>query len=138
MGRLGQNRKWLEKILAFACIGEAATGLLLIIYPPIVVRLLCGLEVSGSGVLLSRIFGISLIAISVACWNRNSPQSFLGLLTYTGFSAVYMTMFGLAGNAGILLWPAVLLHVIVTVLLGRAWLPPRASAFSEKLPEPDG
>ncbi len=112
----------MKKVLAFAAVGEAATGLLLIIYPPIVIRLLCGLEVSGSGVILSRIFGISLIAISVACWpTRDSAQPFLGMLTYTGLSAVYMTMFGLAGSAGILLWPAVFLHAILTVLLGGAW-----------------
>ncbi len=119
----------MKKVLAFAAVGEAATGLLLIIYPPIVIRLLCGLEVSGSGIILSRIFGISLVAISVACWPAGgSSQPLLGMLTYTALATVYMTVFGLRGDVGILLWPAVLLHAVLTVLLGGAWFKQRKSA----------
>lgn len=113
----------MKKVLAFASVGEAATGLLLIVYPPLVVRLLSGLEVSGSGVILSRMFGISLVAISVACWpTEGSAQSLLGMLIYTALATVYMILFGLGGNVGILLWPAVLLHAVLTLLLGKAWL----------------
>jgi hypothetical protein len=118
----------MKKVLALAAVGEGATGLILIAYPPVVVRLLCGLEVSGSGVILSRIFGISLVAISVACWPAGgSAQPLLGMLTYTALATVYMTVFGLGGSVGILLWPAVLLHVVLTVLLGGAWLKQRRS-----------
>ena len=113
----------MKKVLAFAAVGEAATGLTLIAYPPIVVRLLCGLEVSGSGVILSRIFGISLVAVSVACWPvEGSTQPLFGMLTYTALATIYMIIFGLGGSVGILLWPAVLLHAVLTVLLGGAWL----------------
>ncbi len=117
-----------KKILAFASLGEAATGLLLIVYPPIVVRLLTGLEVSGSGVILSRMFGISLVALGVACWPAEGcALPLLGMLIYTALAAVYLTVFGLGGNVGILLWPAVLLHAVLTVLLGSAWLKQRRS-----------
>jgi hypothetical protein len=115
-----------KKVLEFAAVGEGATGLMLIVYPPIVVRLLCGLEVSGSGVILSRIFGISLVAISVACWpTERSAQPLLGMLTYTALATVYMIVFGLGGSVGVLLWPAALLHVVLTVLLGGAWFKQR-------------
>jgi hypothetical protein len=118
----------MKKVLAFAAVGEAATGLILIAYPPIVVRLLCGLEVSGSGVILSRIFGISLVAIGVACWPAEGPaQPLLGMLTYTALATVYMIVFGLGGSVGILLCPAVLLHAVLTVLLGGAWVKERKS-----------
>ncbi len=91
----------MKKVLALAAVGEAATGLILIAYPPIVVRLLCGLEVSGSGVILSRIFGISLVAIGVACWPaEGSAQPLFGMLTYTALATVYMVVFGLGGSAG--------------------------------------
>ena len=116
----------MKRALAFASVGEAATGLLLIVYPPLVVRLLTGMEVSGSGVILSRIFGICLIALSVASWPAaGSAQPLLGMLTYTALATVYMIAFGLGGNVGILLWPAVLLHLVLTVLLGGAWLKQR-------------
>ncbi len=118
----------MKKVLAFAAVGEAATGLLLIVYPPLVVRLLSGLEVSGSGIILSRIFGISLVAISVACWPaEGSAQPLLGMLTYTALATVYMIVFGLGGSVGVLLWPAVLFHAVLTVLLGGAWLKKRKS-----------
>jgi hypothetical protein len=39
----------MRKILALAALGEAATGLILVVYPPIVVRLLFGAEIAGAG-----------------------------------------------------------------------------------------
>jgi hypothetical protein len=127
----------MRKVLALAAVGEAATGLMLIAYPPLVVRLLCGLEVSGSGIILSRIFGISLISLGLACWPANgSSQPLLGMLTYTALATVYLVVFGLGGSAGILLWPAVVLHAVLTVLLGGAWVkqrktPARVGAYSK-------
>ena len=50
-------------LLAVAAVGEAATGLALLVYPPIVVRLLFGAEIAGAGVVMSRIAGISLLAL---------------------------------------------------------------------------
>jgi hypothetical protein len=118
-----------KNLLALAAVGEAATGLILLVYPPLVVRLLCGLEVSGSGVILSRIFGISLVALGVACWPaKSSAQPLLGMLTYTALATVYMIVFGLGGSVGILLWPAVLLHAVLTVLLGGTWVQQRKSS----------
>jgi hypothetical protein len=112
-----------KKVLAFAAVAEAATGLMLMVYPPIVVRLLCGAEISGSGVIVSRIFGISLIGLGVACWPaQGSAQPLYGMLTYTALATVYMIVLGLGGSVGILLWPAVLLHAVLTALLGGAWL----------------
>ena len=36
---------------------------------------------------------------------------------------IYLGYFGLAGQlVGILLWPAVALHVLLSILLGRVWL----------------
>jgi hypothetical protein len=43
------------------------------------------------------------------------------MLTYSGAVALYLAYVGIAGSlAGILLWPAVVLHVILTALLVRA------------------
>jgi hypothetical protein len=118
----------MKKVLALAAAGEAVTGLMLIVYPPIVVRLLCGVEINGSGVIVSRIFGISLVAISVACWPAEGcAQPLCGMLTYTALATLYLIALGIRGDVGILLWPAVVVHAILTLLLGGAYFKQRKS-----------
>jgi hypothetical protein len=58
----------MKNLLALAAAGEAATGLVLLVYPSIVVRLLFAAEIEGAGVVMSRVAGISLIALGTACW----------------------------------------------------------------------
>ncbi len=108
----------MKKMLALAAAGEAATGLVLLVYPPIVVRLLFGADIAGAGIVMSRIAGITLIALGVACW---PGPPLVGMLTYSAVVALYLAYVGFAGGlTGILLWPAVVLHVILTALLTRA------------------
>jgi len=119
----------MNNILRFASLSEAATGLLLIVDPQLVVRLLFGMELGGSGGILGRMLGITLVAIGVAGWPaRSSAQAILGWLLYAVLAAVYMIMVGLGGNAGILLWPAVLLHALLAILLIWAWRKERRPA----------
>ena len=108
----------MRRLLAVAGAGEALTGLALLIHPALVVRLLFGAEISGAGTLMSRIAGITLIALGVACW-PGPPR--VGMLTYGAAVTLYLAYAGFAGDStGILLWPAVVLHVILTGLLARA------------------
>ena len=45
------------------------------------------------------------------------------MLLYCTFVTLYLAYLGFAGGlAGVLLWPAVALHVVLSILLGRAWL----------------
>jgi hypothetical protein len=105
-------------LLAVVAAGEAFTGLILVIYPSLVVRLLFGAEISGAGTLMSRIAGIALIALGLACW-PGPPR--VGMLTYGAVVTLYLAYVGVAGGAsGMLLWPAVVLHAILTALLTRA------------------
>jgi hypothetical protein len=92
----------------------------------IVVRLLSSAETSGDGVVVSRINGIRLIGISVTCWPaRASTQAFYGMLTYNTLAPLYMRAIGMAGYVGILLWPDVLVHAFLIVLLEGTWLKQR-------------
>jgi hypothetical protein len=95
----------------------------LLIYPSIVVRLLFAAEIGGPGVLMSRIAGISLIALGIACWPvRVAARALSGMLTYSLLAMLYLIYLGLGGQwAGILLWPAVAVHAVLTILLARAW-----------------
>jgi hypothetical protein len=107
----------IRRVLAVVGAGEALTGLALVIYPSLVVRLLFGAEISGAGTPMSRIAGIALIALGVACW-PGPPRA--GMLTYGAAVTLYLAYVGFAGGlTGMLLWPAVVLHVIVTAFLAR-------------------
>jgi len=115
----GQNgRDTMNRVLIFAAVGEAATGLALLLVPSLVGQLLLGTEVTGIAVTVARVAGIALIGLGLACW---PGKALIGMLTYSAAVTVYLAYVGFAGgSAGILLWPAVVLHVILTVLLTRA------------------
>lgn len=108
----------MKRALTFAAVGEASTGLALLIVPGLVGRLLLGEELTGIAIPVARVAGIALIALGVACW-PGTPL--VGMLTYGAGVALYLSYVGLAGGmSGILLWPAVILHAILTALLIRA------------------
>jgi hypothetical protein len=116
-----------SKILAFAAAVEVGTGLVLVIDPAIVVAYLLGAEVSGVGTLLGRCFGIALLALGLACWpsrqrtDSGSP-AFRAMLIYNVLIALYLAYLGTVGHfAGLLLWPAVALHIVVALLMVRTW-----------------
>jgi hypothetical protein len=116
-----------KKALVFAAVAEAATGLALLIVPSLVGRLLLGEELTGIAIPVARVAGIALIGLGVACW-PGPPQ--LGMLIYGAAVALYLAYLGLAGGlGGTLLWPAVVLHAIVTALLARAMTSDKATTM---------
>ncbi len=105
----------MKHILLIAAIAEAATGIAFLIIPSLVGHWLLGADLAGVAVALARAFGIALIALALACW-PGSPL--LAMLTYSVGITSYLTYAGLEGCLnGVLLWPAVGLHVVLTVLL---------------------
>ncbi len=112
----------MKKLLALAAVSEATVGLVLLVNPPIVVRLLFGAEITGAGIVLSRIAGINLIALGIACWPSDKPQRALyGMLSYSTLAMLYLAYVGFNGVVGILLWPAVAVHAGLSILLIRGW-----------------
>lgn len=112
-----------RRILAFAAVAEAATGVAAMIAPALVVTLLLEVEVSGVGAVLGRCFGVALLALGVACWQggevagAGSP-AFRAMLVYNVLIALYLAYLGTVGGmGGLLLWPAVVLHAVVALLL---------------------
>jgi len=107
----------MKRVLVFAAVGEAATGLALLIVPSLVGHLLFGVELTGIAMTVARVAGIALIALGVACW-PGTPL--IGMLTYSAAVTLYLAYLGFAGEwSGILLWPSTILHSIVTKLLMR-------------------
>jgi hypothetical protein len=110
----------MKKALIFAAVGEAATGLALLIGPSLVGRLLLGEVLTGVAIPVARVAGIALIGLGIACY-PGLPLA--GMLSYCTFVTLYLAYLGFAGGlTGVLLWHAVALHVVLTILLGRAWL----------------
>ncbi len=107
----------MRKVLALAAAGEITTGLALLIVPSLVGQLLLGEALAGVAIPVARVAGIALIGLGIACW-PGTPL--LGMLTYSSAVALYLAYLGLTGvSSGILLWPAVVVHLALTVLLIR-------------------
>ena len=111
----------MKRVLILASVCEAATGAGLLIVPTLVGRLLLGAEFSGVSLVIARVTGIALIALGTACWpGRLNP--FRGMLIYNALMTGYLIW--LAGQReflGLLLWPVVVLHLLMTILLVVAW-----------------
>jgi hypothetical protein len=117
----------MKKVLILAAVGEATAGLALLLVPSFVGRLLFSEELTGVTIPVARVTGIALIALGVACW-PGSPL--VGMLIYSAFVALYLAYVGFSGGlTGILLWPVVVLHFILTALL--AW----ASTRNDRHPD---
>ena len=108
----------MKKVLVLAAVGETLFGAALLLAPALVGQLLFGVALSGITATMARVTGITLIALGVACW-PGTPL--LGMLAYSVAVTLYLAYLGLTGGmTGILLWPAVALHVILTAFLIRA------------------
>lgn len=117
----------MNKPMAFAAIAEAATGVALMVVPSLVGRLLFGAELAGVAIPVARVLGIALIALGIACWPGRT--ALCGMLTYSALATGYLAWLGIRGEwVGPLLWPAVLLHAVMTILLARVWLGRRMAA----------
>jgi hypothetical protein len=108
----------MKRVLILTSVTEVATGVALLIVPSLVGRLLFGEELTGVAIPVARVTGIALIALGIACW---PGPPLVGMLTYSAAVALYLAYVGfVGGSAGILLWPVVVLHAILTALLARA------------------
>jgi hypothetical protein len=127
-----------RRVLAFAAVFEVGTGLALMIDPAIVVTLLLGVEVSGTGTLLGRCFGIALLALGLACWpgrprSESGSPAFRAMLAYNVLIALYLAYLGTVVHlGGLLLWPGAALHAAVGLLLLLPWADERLSKTTNK------
>jgi hypothetical protein len=109
----------MKQPLIFAAVAEVATGVALVLAPSLVGQLLLGSELVGIAVTVARVAGLALIGLGIACW---PGPPIAGMLAYSAAVAVYLAYLGFAGDtAGVLLWPAVGLHVVLSLLLARSW-----------------
>ncbi len=102
-----------------AAAEAAATGLILLISPLLFGRLILGGELSEPGQALGRLTGIVLLGFALACWPDASARPVTrAMLIYNILVTIYLCDLGIVGkSAGVLLWPAVALHLLLTAML---------------------
>jgi hypothetical protein len=129
-----------QRVLAFACVVEAATGLGLVVAPALAARLLLGSELEGIAALVGQVAGITVIALAIACWPQaGNTRAYAGMLTYGTLIALLLAEAGSTGAAsGTLLWPAVIYHVVMSALLAMAWAGNRRRSTAQAWAEHSG
>ena len=112
----------MKKVLTLAAVAEEATGVALLVAPSLVGRLLLGAELAGVSIPVARVTGIALIALGVELLAPlrvgRLSQALVGMLTYSLLVTLYLLYLGVRGEwVGPLLWPAVAVHAVLTMLL---------------------
>jgi hypothetical protein len=113
----------MKKLLTLTAIIEAATGAGLLAAPAVLARLLLGGTLDTPAALtVARVGGTALLAISVACWlsrengRENGRALVAAMLLYNVVVAGLLVHSALAlALSGLGLWPAVILHAVMTV-----------------------
>src|SRR5208337_3625666 len=124
---LGKGANAVRWIVVVAAVEPAATSLLLILSPSLFGWLILGAQLSEAGQALGRLAGIALLAFGLACWPapaaaNQATSAVRALLIYNLLATIYLFYLGLGGKlVGILLWPAVALHAILTILVVRVY-----------------
>ena len=114
----------LKELFLVTAVVEIATGLALLGLPAVVLASLLGIQAAVEETLVvSRIAGAALLAIGVtsalARDDAHTPAQrgvLVGILTYDVLVALLLVYGGLAVQmAGPALWPAVVLHTLLTI-----------------------
>jgi hypothetical protein len=113
----------MNRLLSFAAVAEALTGVALMAVPSIVGRLLLGTDLSGVTVPVARVAGMALVGLGVACYpGEAASRGLSGMLAYSLLATLYLVYLGLDGEwVGSLLWIAATIHAALTVLLAASW-----------------
>lgn len=103
---------------------EAATGLVLVTAPSLLVELLLGAAPgTAAGVTASRVAGAAILALGVACWLARENAAggaarglIVAMLLYNAaVVAILVLAWANQGMSGIALWPVVLAHAALAV-----------------------
>jgi hypothetical protein len=113
-------------LLSVAAAIEAAIGLALIIFPQAISSLLLGADLAGTGIAVGRVAGIALLSLGLACWmsrkDANKTAALAAMLTYNLLVAAYLMYLGFGGElVGVLLWPVIALHAVLSLLFADVW-----------------
>src|SRR4029453_2492866 len=113
-----------KKLLIVTALAETATGLMLLVSPPLVVGFLLGASLEAPAALVvARMAGAALLSLGCACWlarhdgpNRAVSGTGGAMLLYNSVAVGVLANAGTGGGlVGVLTWPAVALHAALAV-----------------------
>ena len=107
----------MKNLLIAGALGEAAFGVFVFFAPGLALSLLFGSEQVAAAVIVTRVAGIALLGLGIACYPAGPRQPLYGLVMYSLLVMVYLIAVGIGGSAGVLLWPAVAAHALLSALL---------------------
>lgn len=108
-----------------AAIVEIATGIALILSPGSAGQLLLDTQISSTAFVFARLAGIGLFSLGLACWpaKEASGAGQRGILVYNLLAFAFLFVVGGTSDpVGIILWPAVALHGVLSAFLVYDWL----------------
>jgi hypothetical protein len=112
-----------KTLVTVSAVIETVTGLVLIINPALVARVLLDADLSGSGVAVGRLCGIGLLSLGLAGWPSGESvpaQALRALFAYNVLAAFYLGYLRVGGGfVSYLLWPACILHAVLALLMAR-------------------
>jgi hypothetical protein len=117
----------MKRPLAWAAALEVAVGLSLVIVPSLLPRLLFGEGIVGAAAAMGRMAGLGLFSLGIACWpprdERNGrAAAYRALIAYNVLVTLLLVVLGIGRRwVGLLLWPSVVLHIVLAVLLIAGW-----------------
>ena len=114
----------MKNLLTLTAFIEAGTGLVLVAFPSQLATLLLGSSLDAPVALtVARVAGVALLALGVACWlarldgQSRAAKGLVGaMVLHNSAIAALLVYAGIGlGLSSIGLWPAVLLHTVMTV-----------------------
>jgi hypothetical protein len=114
----------MKNLLSVTAVIEGGTGLLLVAAPSFLTRLLLDSSLDGSvSLTVARLTGLALLTLTVACWlarldgeTRTANGLVTAMVLYNVGAAVLLAYAGIGLRlSGACLWPAVLLHAVMSV-----------------------
>ena len=113
-----------RKLLIVTALAETGVGVMLLLSPPLVARLLLGVSLDAPAALIvGRIAGAALLALGCACWlarddgpSRARRGLLAAMLLYNGVAVAVLANAGAGVRfVGVLMWPAVARHAVLAV-----------------------
>jgi hypothetical protein len=113
-----------KKLLIVTAFAETATGLMLLVSPPLVGAFLLGASLDAPvALVVARIAGAAVLSLGCACWlarndglNRAVPGLVAAMLLYHSVAVGVLANAGAGARlVGVLTWPAVALHAALAV-----------------------
>lgn len=108
-------------LLIVSALAEVPVGIALLVAPSLVAGLLLGVTLDApAAVIVARVAGAGVLSLGIACWlarravGRDAAPVVTAMLFYNSASVGVLAHAGAGtGLAGVLLWPAVVLHAVL-------------------------